>query len=244
LAEWTELDVSLTDVTQGLAAMNVAGPRSREIFSDLTDLDVSNDAFPYLDGQQATVAGVRCLALRIGFVGELGYELHCSAAHARTLWDAVVVLGARPFGLEPQRVLRLQKLHILVGQDTDSEMTPYGAAMGWTVKLDKPQDFIGRWALEHAADAQPAQALVGFSCPGGELPTEGAAIVDAAGRPTGQVTSARRSPKLARSIGMAMVAPEQATDGATLTISDGGRRIAATVTTKPFYDPDGELLRS
>ena len=244
LAEWTELDVSLTDVTQGLCAMNVAGPRARDILSDLTELDVSNDAFPYLDGQQATVAGVPCLALRIGFVGELGYELHCSAAHGRALWDAIVALGARPFGLEPQRVLRLQKLHILVGQDTDSEMTPYGAAMGWAVKLDKPQDFIGRWALEHAAENDPAQALVGFSCPGGELPTEGAAVIDAGGNPTGQVTSSRRSPKLRSSIGMAMVLPEQAKEGAPLTISDGGRRIAATVTTKPFYDPEGEVLRS
>jgi len=244
LAEWTELDVALTDVTQGLAAMNVAGPRARDVLAELTDLDLSNEAFPYLDGQQATVAGVPCLALRIGFVGELGYELHCPAAHARTVWDAVVALGARPFGLEPQRVLRLQKLHILVGQDTDSEMTPYGAAMSWAVKLDKPQDFIGRWALEHAADGEPAQALVGFSCPGGELPTEGAAVVDAAGSPTGQVTSSRRSPKLGRSIGMAMVMPEQAHEGATVTISDNGRRIAATVTTKPFHDPEGELLRS
>jgi sarcosine oxidase subunit alpha len=244
LAEWTELDVSLTDVTQGLAAMNLAGPRAREILSELCDLDVSNDAFPYLDGQRASVAGVPCLALRIGFVGELGYELHCPAPHGRALWDAIVALGARPFGLEPQRVLRLQKMHILVGQDTDSESTPYGAATGWAVKLDKEQDFIGRWALERQAELPPPTKLVGFTCANGEVPTEGAAIVDGGGAAVGQVTSSRRSPKLGRTIGLAMVPPDQADDGAELTISDRGRRIAATVTTTPFYDPDGEVLRS
>jgi sarcosine oxidase subunit alpha len=244
LADWDDLDVTLTDVTQGIAAMNLAGPKAREILSQLTDLDCSNEAFPYLDGIEAEVAGVPCLLLRIGFVGELGYELHCAAPHGRALWDAIAALGARPFGLEPQRILRLQKMHILVGQDTDSESTPYGAAMDWVVKLDKEQDFIGRWALEQHSNREPATMLVGFTCPGGEVPTEGAAIVDAAGAPTGQVTSSRRSPKLGKSIGMAMVPPADAADGTTITISDGSRRIAATVTTKPFYDPEGEVLRS
>jgi sarcosine oxidase subunit alpha len=242
LADW-RLDVSLTDVTQGVAAMNLAGPRSREILAGLTELDCSNEAFPYLDGQHATVAGVPCMLLRIGFVGELGYELHCPVPNARALWDAIAADGARPFGLEPQRILRLQKQHILVGQDTDSESTPYGAALGWAVKLDKEQDFIGRWALEEKAEAEPPTALVGFVCPGGEVPTEGAAIVDG-DVVTGQVTSSRRSPKLGQSIGLAMVAPASARDGAAIEISDRNQRIAATVTTAPFYDPEGEVLHS
>jgi sarcosine oxidase subunit alpha len=242
--EWDDLDVAITDVTQGIAAMNLAGPNARAILTQLTELDCSNEAFSYLGGKQAEVAGAPCLLLRIGFVGELGYELHCPAPQGVALWDAITALGARPFGLEPQRILRLQKMHILVGQDTDSETTPYGAAMDWVVKLDKEQDFIGRWALEGHADRVPATMLVGFTCPNGEVPTEGAAIVDAAGTPTGQVTSSRRSPKLGRTIGMAMVPAADAQEGATITISDRDRRFAATVTTKPFYDPDGELLRS
>jgi len=241
-ADW-QAEVALTDVTQGLAAMNLAGPRSREILSELTELDCSNEAFPYLDGQHAVVAGVPCLLLRIGFTGELGYELHCPLANARALWDTIVAAGARPFGLEPQRILRLQKHHILVGQDTDSESTPYGANLAWAVKLDKDQDFIGRWALEAQAEAEPPHQLVGFSCPGGEVPTEGAAIVRD-GVVTGQVTSSRRSPKLGQSIGLAMVAPGEAADGTAIEISDEGRRILATVTTAPFYDPEGEVVRS
>ena len=244
LTEWDEVDVSLTDVTQGVAAMNLAGPQARKILGRLTDADVSNEAVSYLDGPQLEVAGTPCLTLRIGFVGELGYELHCAAPHARRLWDLLCEEGARPFGLEPQRILRLQKQHILVGQDTDSETTPFGAAAGWIVKLDKEQDFIGRRALEHYADRPPGLALCGFTCPGGQLPTEGAAVIDAAGDAVGQVTSARRSPKLGSSIGMAMVPPEMVVDGAALTISDRGARIRAEVQLAPFYDPEGEVLRS
>ena len=150
LADW-RLDVRLTDVTQGLGAVNLAGPRAREIMGKLTELDCSSEAFTYLDGKQADVAGVPSLILRIGFVGEVGYEIHFPAAHGEHLWDALLEAGAghglRPFGLEPQRLLRLQKMHILIGQDTDSESTPFGAAMPWIVKLDKDDDFIGKWAL-------------------------------------------------------------------------------------------------
>jgi sarcosine oxidase subunit alpha len=246
LTTW-ELDADVTDLTQGLAAMNLAGPNARRILAEVSGADVSNEAFPYLDAQELQVAGVTCLALRIGFVGEVGYELHCAAPHGQAVWDALLAAGRehglRRFGLEPQRVLRLQKLHILIGQDTDSESTPYTTGLDWAVKLGKEQDFIGKWALERAADRAPASALVGFTCPGGEVPTEGAVVlVD--GEPAGQVTSSRRSPRLAMTIGMATVPPELAVDAAEIVISDAGRQIAAVVTTRPFYDPEGKVLRS
>jgi sarcosine oxidase subunit alpha len=250
LADW-RMQVHLTDVTQGLCAVNLAGPRAREIMGALTDLDCSNDAFAYLDGKRAMVAGVPALILRIGFVGEVGYEIHFPSAYGQDVWDAILEAGAdrgiRPFGLEPQRILRLQKLHIIVGQDTDSESTPYGAAMPWIVKLDKDEDFIGKWALEHAAEqvgADGSLALVGFALPDGDVPTEGAAVLDARGEPVGQVTSARHSRQLGRVIGMAWVPAVLAIDGAAITISDDGRTLRAEVMTKPFYDPDGEVLRS
>ncbi len=238
LATWG-LDAQVTDVTQALCAVNLAGPRAREILAELSDLDVSPEAFAYLDGKRGKVAGVDALLLRIGFVGEVGYEIHFPAAYGEHVWDALCAAGARPFGLEPQRILRLQKLHVIVGQDTDSESTPYGAAMPWIVKLDKEQDFIGRWALEHAAEHGAEHALVGFTMANGHVPTEGAVVL-----PGGQVTSSRRSPQLGRVIGMAWVPTGQAEDGAGITISDEGRTYEATVTTSPFYDPDGEVLRS
>jgi sarcosine oxidase subunit alpha len=247
LADW-RMDVRLTDVTQGLSAVNLAGPKAREIMGALTDLDCSNEGFAYLDGKQARVAGAPSLILRIGFVGEVGYEIHFPSAYGQDVWDAILAAGAdhgvRPFGLEPQRILRLQKQHILVGQDTDSESNPYAAAMPWIVKLDKDEDFIGKWALERAAQEPSETALVGFTMANGDVPTEGAAVLDERGEPIGQVTSARHSRQLGQVIGMAWVPAAQANDGATLTISDKRRTLRASVMTRPFYDPDGEVLRS
>jgi len=239
-ATW-DMRVRLTDLTHGLAAVNLAGPRARELLAGLTDLDCSNDAFGYLDGRRAHVAGVPALLLRIGFVGELGYEIHFPAAFGEHVWDVLVGAGARPFGLEPQRVLRLQKLHVIVGQDTDSESTPYSAAMSWIVKLDKDEDFIGRWAMAEAG--APETSLVGFRMADGVVPREGAAVV-VEGEPAGRVTSARFSPRLEQAIGLAWVPTALAREGVAITIVDGARELPAAVTTRPFYDPDGELLKS
>jgi sarcosine oxidase subunit alpha len=247
LADW-RMDVRLADMTQGLSAVNLAGPNARQILSQLTDLDCSAEAFKYLDAKQAKVADVECLILRIGFVGEVGYEIHFAAAHGEHLWGAILEAGRehgiKPFGLEPQRILRLQKMHILVGQDTDSESTPFGAAMPWIVKLDKEQDFIGKWALERYAQEEPDTRLVGFTLGNGYVPTEGAVIIDALGAPAGQVTSARFSPVLDQVIGMAWVPSPLARDGAEVAISDQGQTVRARIQTRPFYDPDGEVLRS
>jgi sarcosine oxidase, subunit alpha len=247
LADW-QLDVHITDITQALSAVNLAGPRAREIMGELTELDCSAEAFTYLDGKQAEVAGVPCLILRIGFVGEVGYEIHCPAAQGEHLWDALMEagspLGVKPFGLEPQRLLRLQKMHILVGQDTDSESNPFGAAMPWIVKLDKEQDWIGKWALQHFESEPSETALVGFTLSNGHVPTEGAVVMPWNGSPMGQVTSARYSEQLGQVIGMAWVPAELAKDGARIVISDEDKRMEGEVQTRPFYDPDGEILRS
>jgi sarcosine oxidase subunit alpha len=247
LADWG-MDVHLSDLTQALAAVNLAGPRAREILSRLTDADCSPEAFAYLDSRQARVAGVSALLMRIGFVGELGYEIHFPAAYGEDMWDAILAAGAsegiRPFGLEPQRILRLEKQHIIVGQDTDSESTPLGAGMPWAVKLDKEQDFIGKWALARASEHPAETALVGFALPDGYVPTEGAVVLDDGGTAAGQVTSARHSRALDRVIGMAWVPAALASAGASITIADDGRRVSAQVVTEPFHDPAGELLRS
>ena len=247
LADW-DLEVDVTDLTQTMGAVNLAGPKAREILGAVSDLDPSPEAFKYLDMRRAPIAGVPCIVLRIGFVGELGYEIHYPAPLGEALWDALVAAGEphglRPFGLEPQRILRLQKQHIIVGQDTDSESTPFSAAMPWIVKLDKEQDFIGRWALEHAAEHPAETALVGFEMADGHVPAEGSVVVPSDGAPAGQVTSSRYSPQLRKVIGLAWVPAGLAKDGAPISISDTGRTYAASVVTKPFFDPEGEVLRS
>jgi sarcosine oxidase subunit alpha len=247
VAEWFEwwnaiwgYDAEIVNVTGALAAVNLAGPQARDALARLTDADVSNDSFKYLDAKEITVAGVPCLALRIGFVGELGYELHCSAPAAEHLWDALVRLGATPFGLEPQRVLRLEKAHVIVGQDTDSESNLLSAGMPWIVKLEK-DDFVGKWAVEHVQERGVNERLVGFTMD--VLPKEGAQVVEK-GRPAGRVTSARPSERVGRVIGLAWVKPERAEDGTQIQIRVDGALHPATVTLAPFYDPAGEKLRS
>ena len=243
------LAARITDLTQGVAAMNLAGPDARAVLSEITDLDCSGESFKYLDARHARVAGVEAMILRIGFVGELGYEIHCPAPQARHVWDAILDSGAGrrsivPFGLEPQRILRLQKLHVIVGQDTDSEATPFNSALDWTVRFDKPQDFIGRWALERRTDEQPATQLVGFTIPSGAVVAEGAVVLQNGESSACQVTSSRWSPQLGASIGIATVPAELASDGAKIEISDAGQTHVALVRTRPFYDPEGETVRS
>ncbi len=244
VVEWFEwwnaiwgYDAEIVNVTGALAAMNLAGPRSREALAPLTDVDLGNESFRYLDAKEIPVAGVTCLALRIGFVGELGYELHCAATDAGQVWDALVAAGARPFGLEAQRVLRLEKGHVIVGQDTDSESNLLSARMQWTIKDDKP-DFVGKWAIPHL---DVRERLVGFTTDA--LPPEGAQVVSD-GRIAGRVTSSRISERVGSVVGLAWVDPESAEDGATIGIRVDGAVHDAKVTLAPFYDPEGALLRS
>jgi sarcosine oxidase, subunit alpha len=244
VCEWFEwwnavwgYDAEIVNVTGALAAMNLAGPRSRDALAGLTDADLSNEALRYLDAKELRVAGVCCLALRIGFVGELGYELHCPAGSGEHVWDALVGVGAVPFGLEAQRVLRLEKGHVIVGQDTDSESNLLSARMPWIVKHEK-EDFVGKWALPYA---QERERLVGFTTD--VLPPEGAQVVRD-GRIAGRVTSVRRSERVGTTIGLAWVDPDRAEEGARIEIRVDGRLHAATVTLAPFFDPEGALLRS
>jgi sarcosine oxidase subunit alpha len=206
-------EAEVVNVTGALAAVNLAGPRAREALGQLVDDpdDVAADAFRYLDAKHLDVAGVPTLALRIGFVGELGYELHFPSPAGEHLWDALVAGGARPFGLEPQRVLRLEKGHVIVGQDTDSESNLYSSGMSWLPKMDK-DDFVGKFALEHFAQRDEKEKLVGFTMETNVLPAEGAQIV-IEGLPAGRVTSARRSEAVGEVIGLAWVPTDRSEPG-------------------------------
>jgi glycine cleavage system aminomethyltransferase T len=133
-------------------------------------------------------------------------------------------------------------MHILVGQDTDSESNALAAGMPWIVKLDK-DDFVGKWALEGVQERGFREQLVGFEMVNGVVPPEGGQIV-VDGRPGGRVTSARWSDELGRSIGMAWVPAPLAEEGAELAVKIDGSVEKARVRLRPFFDPDGEHLRS
>jgi sarcosine oxidase subunit alpha len=244
-ADW-QLDARILNVTGAFGAVNLAGPLSRDVMTSLADDDVSAVALPYMGAARIDVAGVPSLVLRIGFVGELGYEIHFPSAYGEHLWDSIMEAGASagivPFGLEAQRILRLEKQHLLIGQDTDAETDPYEAGLGWMVKLDK-DDFLGLRALRAMEGEPPAERLVGFTASDGWVPPEGASVVRD-GRWVGRVTSSRWSPTVSGAIGLAWVPSDLADDGARFEIQFGGSHAIGTVRRKPFYDPAGERLRS
>jgi sarcosine oxidase subunit alpha len=244
-AVW-HMDVSFQNVTGAVAAVNVAGPRARELMRRVSPDDFSNEGFAYLDARHVTVAGVPTLGLRIGFVGELGYELHLPSSHAEHVWDALLEqgadLGVAPFGLEPQRILRLEKGHVIVSQDTDSESNVLEAGMPWIFKADKP-DFVGKWATEQAADRGLRWMLVGFESPRGAMPLEGGQVV-VDGASAGRVTSVRYSKELDKVIGLAILRNELAVEGGTFHVAIGGELEPMRVHLGPFFDPAGERLKA
>jgi sarcosine oxidase subunit alpha len=241
------LDVTLLNQTSALAGMNLAGPRSREVLSQLAAIDLSPRAFPFMAIRDGEVAGVPCRLLRPGFVGELAYEIHCPSTHAWHLWEALLAAGARfglrPFGVEAQRILRLEKGFLLLGHDTDALANPLEAGLGSMVNFDKP-DFIGRDILLRAKAMPPRSRLVGFQMVDSRVvPPEGSQVVEQ-GRPVGRVTSARFSPTLERSIGLAWIPASRSAPGDPFEIRCPEGILPAEVASLPFFDPQGQHLRS
>jgi sarcosine oxidase subunit alpha len=238
-------DVHVTNVTGGIASVNVAGPKARDTLKKLTDCDLETKAFPYMRCREARAAGVPALLMRIGFVGETGWEIHVPAESGPSLWNALIEAGAefgvRPFGVEAQRLLRLEKRHVIVGVDTDALTNPFEAGMGWVVKLDK-EDFIGRAALQRMERQASKQTLVGFVMTDDALPEDGAPIlID--GKLAGRVTSARYSPINRKAIGLAWTPTSLAREGVEIDVRVPGRLAKARVTQQAFYDPEGARLR-
>lgn len=248
-AQW-RLNVDITNVSAALAAVNLAGPESRQVLARLChDVDLSAEGFPYLavrQGSLLTLCGTRIPVrlLRVGFVGELGYEIHAPARYGEALWDALMEAGKahdiRPFGVETQRLLRLEKGHVIIGQDTDGMTSPAEIDMHWAIARSKPF-FVGKRAVEILEVQAPIRKLVGFTLPrGSSQPLEGHLVLKGADI-SGNVTSCEYSQTLGQIIGLAYCAPEQATPGQLLPIRvEGGEMVQATVVQLPFYDPENQ----
>jgi len=240
--------VMLANLTGHMGAVNLAGPRARAVLSALTSADLSERAFPYLAVRVASVAGVECRLMRVGFVGELGYEVHAPADCMAHVWNAILEAGRahgmQPFGVEAQRVLRLEKGHLIVGQDTDGLTNPYEAGCEWALAMDKPF-FVGKRSLEAIGRRPLRQRLAGFELidSSGPLPKECHLVVEK-GEIAGRVTSIALSPTLGRAIGLAMLTPSLAEPQTRITIrGDGGEMIPAVVVPTPFYDARNERQR-
>ncbi len=237
------LDCVLVNVTGHRAGFNFAGPLSRDLLQPLTDVDLGEVSFPYLAVREGHLAGVPVRLMRVGFVGELGYEIHMAAGDALQVWRALIAAGQgaglRPFGVEAQRVLRLEKGHLIVGQDTDGLTDPFEANAMWAVSMKKPY-FVGQRSLKILQARGPRQVLVGFEVlDPARMPRECHLVIEQ-GEIAGRVTSIVRSETLGKALGLAMVVPALAARGGDITIrGDGGELLAARIVPTPFYDPKG-----
>jgi sarcosine oxidase, subunit alpha len=233
------LHVHLLNQTAMLGAVNVAGPLAREVLQRLTDEDVGPEALPHLAHADVTVAGVPCRAMRVGFVGEVSFELHHPRRRGPELWDALLDAGRDagilPHGLDALDLLRLEKGHIYLGQDTLPDDHPWKLGLGWAVAMDKGP-FVGRAALERMRALPLERRLVGLAFDG--QPQRGVPLA-ADGRIVGRVTSCGTSPALGRAIGLGWL---RAIDGVFPERLRAGSA-TATVVEPPFYDPEGARLR-
>lgn len=241
-------DVQVKNLSLANAAVNVTGATSREFLQKLVEIDMSNEAFPYMHCRQASIAGVPVSFYRIGFTGELGYEIHFPAEYGESMWKHLMsegeAFGIKPFGVETQRILRLEKGHLIPGTDSDALSSPYETGVGFAIKDDKA-DFVGKAFLKHFKDRGLDNKLVPYQLePSSPIPDDGVAVLEN-GKIAGRVTSSRMSPTMKRGIGLAWVRNDMSDSGNNFTIRMAdGQDVIATVLDHAAYDPEGLRLKS
>jgi sarcosine oxidase subunit alpha len=239
-ADRWDLHAHVLNQTAMLGAINVAGPLARELLARLSDDPLDARTLPYASHAEATVAGVACRVLRVGFVGELSFELHHPRSRGPQLWEALMRegadLGVRPHGLDALDVLRLEKGHPFLGQDTLPDDHPAKLGLAWAVSMDKPA-FVGKVALERMASRPLERKLVGLRFDG--QPRRGAPL-SAGAQIVGRITSCARSYAVGASIGLGWIRSV----GGEFPVRVRSNGTTGTVVPTPFYDPEGERLRA
>jgi aminomethyltransferase len=247
-----DLDVEFEEVTFAMPHLQVQGPRSRELLSQMTDADVNGLKYFRWIPKPVTVGGVEdCYVSRTGYSGELGFEVFCPPEGAEKLWQALLDQGAsvgiRPYGLTAVESLRIEAGLVFIGFDYFPGVTsPYHMNLDRMIKLDKPGDFIGKAALQAEFDAGVTHRMVTLVIAGEESPDYGAPVVSA-GRGVGKLLSpsAGRSPTVDKLIGMACIETELTALGTQVEVTmPDGRLVTAVVDTFPIYDPEKTRPRS
>jgi glycine cleavage system aminomethyltransferase T/glycine/D-amino acid oxidase-like deaminating enzyme len=239
--------VTITDVTSGTTLLTVQGPASRGLIGRLSEGDLSNESFPYLSARQIHVGYAPVLAMRVTYVGELGWELHVPAEYAAGVYDDLMSagadLGVRPVGLAAMSSLRLEKGYRDMGVDIDNTDNPIEAGLGFAVAWDKPGGFVGREALIAArADGPPRHRVVGLLVEDDSADLFGNEPVFLAGSWVGYVRAAAFGYTVGGPVALAQVA---CPDGVTaewlksgrFTVRDDQREWPARLQIAPFYDP-------
>ena len=238
--------VFIEDVTSAYACIGLWGPAAREILQPLTAANISSEAFPFMTAQQLAVGSVPCLALRVTYVGELGWELYCPAEFGLRLWDTIwqsghgkgLVAG----GYKAVDSLRLEKGYRVWGSDIGPESDPYQSGLGFFVKLDKGE-FVGRSALMKKREAPEQTKLACLVLDDPRSVALGSEPVRIGGQVAGRVTSGGYGYTVGRSIAYAYV-PSTAAVGTPVEVEIFGAWVAGQVAAEPLYDPKGTKVRS
>jgi aminomethyltransferase len=234
------LDVTIKDVTLEMPLIQVQGPRSRELLSKLTSVDLASLKYFRFIPEQVEIGGVPVWIGRTGFTGELGFELFVSPADAPGLWSTVVEAGATPYGTAAANTQRIESGIVVYEEDyAPGALTPYDVSWDRLVALSR--DFVGREALEGLADNPPRRMkTLKFE---GEFVPEANATVLNGDTPVGTLTSPTFSPDFGV-IGLAILEAEAAHEGKQLDVVAGDEtRLRAAVHTLPIYDPDRKRPR-
>lgn len=246
-------NATLIDVTSARAVLALMGPRARDILSSCCADDVSNAAFPFMTAREIRLAGAPVLAIRVTYVGELGWELHIPVEFAVSVYDRLMAAGEN-FGLANAgyraiESLRLEKAYRAWGADIGPDHSPLMAGLGWAVKLKTDQPFQGREALEKAAGSPPPRRLVGFSVEDPEVTLLGRETIYRNGERVGWLSSGGFGYSIGKPIGYGYVRHDQ---GVTLEFARAGdyeldvagERVRAFVSLEPFVDPKGTRVRA
>ena len=242
---------ALVNLTDAFGAVNLAGPNARSVLGKLTHADIGNKAFPYAAYRDMVLAdSIPARVMRLGFVGELSFEIHVPASYTESLWDLLIEAGReygiRSFGVEAQNVLRLEKGHVIIGQESEIRTTLHDLGLGFLWSRDKKEaKTVGAPALHFTEHQQGRLKLVGLEMERPyRPPKDGSIVVDTAIR--GYVATARFSYSLQKAVGLALVEDHLAKPGTRLAVFEDGmgkRRLHATVVPIPFYDPEGKRLK-
>jgi len=237
--------VHVADVTSAYACYGLWGPSAREILQPLTTTDLSNDAFPYMRARQLSIGAVPCLALRVTYVGELGWELYCPSEFGLSLWDAVWDAGRAHAlvagGYKAIDSLRLEKGYRVWGADITPDENPYQAGVGFAVKLDK--EFVGREALVASGDA-PETRLCCLTLADPQAVALGSEPVRVGDELVGRVTSGGYGYTVKQSIAYAYLPAGVVEAGTEVAVEIFGEWVAGVVAADPLFDPAGERIRS
>jgi glycine cleavage system T protein len=242
--------VTITDVTGGRACFGLWGPRARDILQPLTRTSLANADFPYMTARELSIGDVPCLAVRVTYVGELGWELYCPTEYGAALWDTIYVVG-QPFGLRPCGyraidALRLEKGYRAWASDITPDTTPDEAGLSFAVKPDRDVDFRGRDAVRAArAAGESATRLVCLVLDDPRAIALGSEPVREPGaESTGRVTTGGFGFAVGASIAWAWVPTALSTVGTRLEVDIFGDWVGAEIRAEPLYDPTGERIRS